>query len=196
MRRFIETICFERGTYPLLNLHQERVEKAFAAHFPGLPPHKLQQILPALDFTEKYKVRVVYDAEQADIEYSEYLPRTITRIKLIRNNEVDYTHKYEDRSALQTLFSQKDDTDEILIIKNGYVTDTFFANPAFRKGDTWCVPDTCLLDGVRRRSLLLSGKVQAVPISEDDVHSYDEISLINALNDLGEIRIPTHQIMK
>lgn len=187
---FIESICFEKGKYGLLDLHQKRVDLAFARHFPGHRPHDLSRILPQLDFEEKYKVRVVYSAEQVDLEYAEYFPRIIKHIKLIDDDKISYTHKYEDRSQLTRLFNKKDSADEILIIKKGMVTDSYYANVVFRKGTNWFTPSTYLLNGVRRQHLLKEGLIQEREIRKSDLLSFEEVSLINALNDLGEIRVP------
>lgn len=187
MSRFIETICFENGQYPLLSLHQQRVNKAFACHFPGEKPHVLSEVLPQLDFSGKYKVRMEYDHKSMDIEWSGHHKREIRSIKLIPHDSIDYAHKYADRSELKALYDQRGEADEVLIIKQGCVTDAFYYNPVFRDGERWYCPDTYLLNGVRRQLLIMSGKVEIMKIAESDIFHFNKISLVNALNDLGDI---------
>ena len=187
MCRFIETICFENGQYPLLDLHQERVNKAFAYHFPGEKPHLLSEVLPQLDFKGKYKVRMEYDQESMDIEWSEYQKRTIRSIKLIPHDSIDYSHKYADRAELKALYDQRGEADEILIIKKGCVTDAFYYHPVFWDGKSWYCPDTYLLNGVMRQHLLREGKIRQLPINEKDIPSFRKICLINAMNGLGDV---------
>lgn len=194
MCRFIETICFEKGKYPLLELHQERLNRAFYAHFPGVPPHDLAQILPRLTFTEKHKVRVVYDVSEANVQYTKHAPRPVNHIKIVEENAIDYAHKYEDRSELQSLFDQREDADEIIIIKNGLVTDSFYANPVFYDGTNWYAPQTCLLNGVRRQHLINSGKVEVINIKKNDIPDFEKVSLVNALVDLDEISVSVNAI--
>lgn len=196
MPRFIETICFEEGRYPLLDLHQQRVDKAFLNHFPGVEPHDLKKTLPWPDYHERYKVRIVYNVDQVDIEFSLHQPRLLEKVKLIKNDHIDYAHKYEERSELQTLFDQRGEADEILIIKKGMVTDSFYANPVFWDGGGWYTPSTYLLNGVRRQHLLHTGKVLERSISEQDLFSFEKVSLVNALVDLGESEIAINHIEK
>lgn len=194
MCRFIETICLNDGDYPLLELHQQRVNRAFAAHFPGIEPHNLTRILPRDKFPSKYKVRVVYDAARASIEFTPYVSRTVNAIQMVREDAIDYAHKYEDRSELQRLFELREGADEILIIKNGLVTDCFYANPAFWDGSNWYAPTSCLLHGVRRIHLINTGKVELIRITERDISSFEKISLVNALLDLDECSLPIRAI--
>lgn len=194
MCRFIESICFEKGNYPLLALHQKRLNLAFATHFPGQAPHGLSKILPDLDFEEKYKVRLVYNATQTSIEFSPYEKRQVHQIKLIENDEIEYAHKYEDRTELQAMFDQKAAADEIIIVKNGMVTDSFYANPVFWDGQSWFTPRTYLLNGIRRQHLLNTGKITETTISKKDLISFEKVSLVNALVNLGELVVPVSSI--
>lgn len=194
--RLIETICFENGTYPLLNWHQKRVNQAFSILFPSYVPHQLDQIIPKMHVKETYKVRVLYDAEQADITYALYPVRTLNSIKLIEDNTVTYTHKYENRAALETLFAQRGQADEILIIKKGNITDSFYANVAFWDGSKWYTPDTFLLNGVRRQSLLATHDLQECHLTEKDLDSFEKISLINAMIGLNTHSLPTSAIIR
>lgn len=194
MPRFIETLCFENGHYPLLDLHQQRLEHAFEAYFPGATPHDLSRVLPKLEFQDRHKVRLVYDAEMTDVEFSAYHRRPLQSIRLVTDDSIDYAHKYENRASLEKLFAQRGTADEILIIKNGLVTDSFYANPAFWDGQSWVVPKSCLLNGVRRQHLLRSGRVREVKIGVRDIPSFQKICLINALMDLGESEAPIRAI--
>lgn len=194
MHHFIETICFENGKYHLLDLHQQRLYRAFLCHFPGVKPHELKSVLPALDFSERYKVRVVYNADQIDVEFSRYIPRIIREIRIMENDTIDYAHKYEERSELQTLFGQRGTADEILIVKDGWITDSFYANPAFWDGENWYTPKTFLLRGVRRQHLLDQGLIKEKHIRPEDIYRYKKVSLVNALNHLGECILNTKHI--
>ena len=186
MCRFIETICFENGEYPLLDLHQERVNRAFVSHFPGKPPHDLTQVLPWPEATGRQKVRMVYDVDILEISVTAHVTRNVRKILLLEGRTVEYAHKYEDRGELQQLFDQRGEADEILILKDGWVTDSFYANPAFWDGHSWYVPKTCLLDGVRRQHLLREGNVKMADISAQDLSDFQKVALVNALVDLGE----------
>lgn len=193
--QFIETICFENSQYPLLQWHQKRMDRTFQKYFPGFSPHSLSNILPPLDFSEKYKVRVVYDAEQTNIEFAEYQLRKLEKIATVEDNSVSYPYKYLDRQALEKLFALRGDADEILIVKKGYITDSFFANVAFWDGSHWYTPDTFLLNGVRRQSLIASGHLLERSISINDLNAFQKISLINAMVELGTHELPVSSII-
>lgn len=196
MCRFIETICYEEGHYPLLPYHQLRLNKAFLNHFPQSKPHMLEDLLPRPDLKGRHKVRVVYDAIETNIEVSEYHVRPLHAIKLVRDNTIDYAHKYEDRTDLERLYNQRGQADEILIIKKGLVTDSFYATPAFWDGGQWYVASSCLLNGVRRQYLIAEGKVRERNITEQDLPSFEKVSLVNAMLDLGKAEITTKQVIK
>lgn len=192
--RFIESICFEKGQYSLLDYHQQRVNRAFAAHYPGIKPHDLQKVLPRLDFEEKYKVRLVYGPDLVDVEFALYVPRVIQQIQLIHQDQIDYSHKYEDRSELENLFAQRGAADEILIVKQGRITDSFYANPVFWDGKEWLMPESFLLPGVRRQQLIATDKVRIQQITLGDLNAFEKISLVNALNDLGEVEVKMENV--
>ena len=194
MSRFIETICFENGTYPLLAWHQQRVDSTFKKHFPGMPPHQLTDALPALSFEERYKVRVVYDAELTEVEFSQYTLRPLKRIQLVHDDSISYTYKYENRKALTKLFEQRGSADEILIVKKGALTDSYFANVVFWDGEAWWTPKPYLLNGVRRQQLISMGRIKEVEMTIDDLRSYEKVSLVNAMVDLGESELPVSEV--
>lgn len=67
------------------------------------------------------------------------------------------------------LAAQKGDCDEIIIIKNGLVTDTSFTNIAIYKHGMWLTPKHPLLLGTKRAALLEKGIIQEADITVDDL---------------------------
>jgi 4-amino-4-deoxychorismate lyase len=78
----------------------------------------------------------------------------IESLKLVEDNTISYRHKYSDRSHLLELMNMRGDCDDILIVKDGYITDTSFSNIVFFDGDKWVTPARPLLRGTMRESLL------------------------------------------
>lgn len=183
--KFLESISYEQGHYPLLEYHQRRVESVFGHFYPDTPVPLLADVLPEISFAMQHKVRVIYDNESADVEFAGYQVREVKSIKMIRNDEIDYAFKTENRQSLQALFDQRGDADEILIIKNGFVTDSFYANTAFWDGENWYTPTSYLLNGTRRQYLLETGQLHERKIRAEDISSFQSICLINAMMDLG-----------
>ena len=99
-------------------------------------------------------------------------------------DDIEYSLKYSDRSLINTLFAQRGACDEIIIIKNGKVTDCSIGNLIFRQEKKWYTPDTPLLLGTQREKLLQEGKIQERTIFQEDIVNFDEIKIINAMNTL------------
>ncbi len=190
MFQFIETMCHEGGGYPLILYHQERVNATIQEHYPQYQPLQLMSILPFMKVKERIKVRLLYDEEKFVIETSEYSRPSVTSIKLVFDDAIDYSYKYFDRSGLEVLYQKKGTCDDILIVRNGFITDSFYANTVFRKEGKWYTPETCLLEGARRSYLLSTGRIEKIGIRFEDLREYEKLGLINALNDLGDIEIP------
>ena len=131
------------------------------------------------------------------MEFHPHSPLQVNTLQLIRSGPLDYAYKYEDRRALQALYEQRGDCDDILIIVEGKLTDSFYANVALWDGSQWYTPDSPLLPGTMRASLLEKGLLIARTIREKDLWDFLNIRLINALNPLEEGRdIPVSAIRK
>jgi len=190
MSRFIESICFQNGQYQNVSYHQHRVDKTFQHFFPNETPLNLKEILPELEFSSKYKVRVVYDSETVNIEYSQYFIRSINSLKLIYDDKIEYGFKFENRKTLEHHFNKRGNADDILIIKNRKVTDSYYANPVFWNGKNWILPDTFLLEGTKRKYLLSELALEIQKITIDNLHTFSKISLVNSMMDIGDCEIP------
>jgi 4-amino-4-deoxychorismate lyase len=134
--------------------------------------------------TGLFRCRVLYSSQIEKIEFLPHRYRKIESLKLIENNAIDYHLKYTDRSTLQYLFERKEECDDILIIKNGCITDSFAANTVFYDGETWWTPDTPLLEGTQRERLLKQGKIRLGRITPASLSKYIKVGLINAMQDL------------
>lgn len=129
---------------------------------------------------------MIYGQELLQVEFLHYTPRPIRSLKLVADDAIDYAWKFEDRSALEHLFAQKGDCDDILIVKNGFLTDSSYSNLAFYDGEAWYTPETPLLEGVQREQLLREGCLIPASIRVEDLHCFSQIALINAMLELGD----------
>jgi 4-amino-4-deoxychorismate lyase len=127
-----------------------------------------------------YKVRVLYSEEIKRTEFAPYTPKEIKSIKLIEDMEISYAYKYAERNKLISL-SGSSDSDDIIITKNGFLTDASFANLVFYDGAGWHTPETYLLNGVMRQKLLNDGIIKSRAIHKKDIPSYSHFKLINAM---------------
>jgi len=133
-----------------------------------------------------YKCRMVYAKEIEVIQFQPYTARIVKTLQLVENNIVDYSYKYENRQALARLMERKGTADDILIVKNGCITDTSYANIAFFDGRQWFTPDTYLLNGTQRQCLLAEGILQEVRIIPADLSKYILAKPINAMLDFEQ----------
>ena len=197
MSRYIETIQLRNGELMNLEFHQERFERTRSNAF-GLKKHPLlTEVLRIPHGLERgiFKCRVLYEKKIELVEYEAYQSRWIRSLKLVYSADIEYGYKEEDRGELERLFQQREDCDDILIIKKGCISDSFYANVVLWDGKKWVTPDTPLLPGTMRASLLKRGKISESRISAGDLAAYQKLRLINAMNDLEDaVDIPINSI--
>jgi len=198
MSRFIETIQLLNGELLNLQFHQQRFERTRLDAL-GLKSHPQLGVVirvPRGLENGQFKCRVSYQKEIELIEFEPHLAREVHSLKMVYSDTIDYGFKYRDRGELEKLFHQRDDCDDILVVKNGCVSDSFYANVVFWDGLAWVTPDTPLLPGTMRASLLAKGLIRESRITPENLHSYQKLKLINAMNDLSHaIEIPIESIL-
>ena len=181
---------------PLLQYHEKRLNDTRSVFFPNSSPIALTKYLwiPKHFSSGTFKIRCIYGTEIEMLEFHSYVVRDIKTLKVVHDDKVNYAHKYLKRRKLDELFLKKNNADEIIISKNGLITDAYYYNIALRKEDVWFTPSSPLLNGVRKSYLIDSGVLNEREIKLGDLEFYDELSLINALTDLGEITIPISNV--
>jgi 4-amino-4-deoxychorismate lyase len=178
-----ETICVQNRRLLNLSYHENRLNKTRKEFYGFGDIWKLSELITIPDFVteQPHKCRLAYAEHVGNIKWEPYHPRTISKIQKVYDDTVDYAYKYNDRSNLNFLYEQRKDADEILIIKNGMVTDTNFCNVAFQQNGKWYTPITPLLPGTQRAFLLDSGIIEETAISENDIQNFSHIRLFNAM---------------
>ena len=189
MCQFIETMCVEQGKIINLDYHLERIKNT-RKHFwnteKTVPTDQLSALAASQDC--KAKLRFTYDKENIyDLSCTPYNTRKIERLKLLESNDIEYSYKSVDRTALNLLKVQTEPTDEIIIVKQNHLTDTSYTNIALFDGSQWITPSTPLLKGTRRAQLLDAGRLIECEVLATDLKSFQSISLINAMMDLEEL---------
>lgn len=194
MYRFIETICIENGVAQNLFRHELRLNATRRDFFGNLTDlHLKEYISPPQTGTERIRCRVTYAQDILSIEYVPYQARPVHTLKIIEDETTDYRYKYADRSALDALFARRGTADDILIVRNGFLTDTAIANIALWDGFHWYTPAQPLLKGTRRAALLDAGILTEQDIPALKIREYQKIRLFNAMLPFGEIELPcTH----
>lgn len=184
MCRLIETICVKDGEILHLSDHQNRMDRSRFHLFGSQKSLNLTShlIVPPEYETGWIKCRVVYQHKIEEISWQTYQVRPITSIALIYDNHLDYSWKYEDRSVFEE-YIREAQTDDIFIVRNGFLTDSSYANIMLKSGREWITPSTPLLPGTQRKRLIDSGKIKVAPVEVTDLAKFQGIKYINAMMD-------------
>ena len=191
MYPLVESLKLKDGIVQNLEYHQNRMNRSMGELFPHAPKINLKKVIsiPENCTSGVFKVRVLYGSGIEKIEIEPYVFRIIQSLKVVHHESVDYHLKYTDRQILQELFTQRENSDDIIIIKDGFVTDSFAANLLFFDGEKWYTPTTPLLMGTKRQLLIDQGIISEKEIRKEDIRSYQKVGLINALIDFEEMPV-------
>ncbi|HKJ78214.1 MAG TPA: aminotransferase class IV family protein [Prolixibacteraceae bacterium] len=197
MCQLVETIKCKNGKICNIAYHNTRFNNSRRELF------GIHEIIDLSDFifipehanSGTFKCRVLYKKEIGSIEFTAYQPRNISSLKIVFDPEIHYPFKYTDRNQLELLYEKRGECDDIVIVKNGFITDSYMANLIFWDGKKWYTPATPLLQGIQRAKLLKEGKIFQCPVKLEDLSAFKKVGLINAFQDLEEMpEIPTSQI--
>jgi 4-amino-4-deoxychorismate lyase len=197
MSLLIETIKCKNGELVNLRFHQARLNLSRKALFRSKQEISL---LKAVQVPEQiqhglYRCRVLYGEVIEKIEFIPHTIRPVRSLKLVMDNHIDYRYKLTDRKHIEQLFEQRANCDDVLIVKNGFITDSSIANTVFWDGSRWWTSDTPLLPGTQRARLIVEKKIFVCNITPSDLHKYQKAGLINAMQDLEEMpEIPVGNI--
>lgn len=195
--QFIETIRVEDGVFVRPELHLQRMQQTVGEVFGGTLPVELrEELIPDDRRTGIVKCRILYGRSLTEMTFVPYVPRQIRSLQLVVGDDtIDYHLKYADRSALTHLLERRNGCDEILIVRNGAITDTSYSNVAFFDGQKYVTPDTYLLNGTRRQYLLGEGLLMQRRITPSELCRFERVVLINAMLGLeDDLSVPIGQI--
>jgi 4-amino-4-deoxychorismate lyase len=175
----LETIKIEDGNIKNISYHQNRFDKSRRELFNST--HKID-LLSLIKTPPKalFRCRILYDESVKSIEYIPYKERKIEKLKIVPSN-IEYNYKYANRDELNSLLEGWGEYDEIIIEKNGYLTDTTISNIAFYTNGKWFTPTTPLLKGTMRAKLLDDGFLHKKEIKKEDLKNYSQMALMNSM---------------
>lgn len=180
--KYFETIKCDDFEIYNLEFHEKRVAKTIAMNL------NLQDyIYPS---SSKFlRCKVIYDESGVlSVDYFPYKKVEKKSFKLVFDDKINYSKKALDRSCIDNLFFKKDECDEIIIIKNGLITDTSIANIAIFDGSNWLTPKKPLLEGTTRGRLLSNGDLIEKDITVNMLKSCEKLALMNAMIDFDEVK--------
>lgn len=192
MSQLVESIMLKDGWFHNLLSHEERMNNARKAVFNCNDELELEDVLDESlaeykkgkkesELKGKIKCRILYQENIESIEFEPYKPRTIKSLKVITDDTISYKYKTANRTCLNELFEQRGSCDDIIIVKNGFVTDSSAANILFFDGKRWVTPSTPLLKGTQRQLLLNLETITSKLIRPEDIQSFQKVRLVNAM---------------
>lgn len=180
--KYFETI--KCNDYEVFNLafHEKRISNTIGMNF-----NLNEYIYPPSN--KLLRCKLIYDeSDILDVQYYEYKKRTIKKFKLIKDDCIEYSKKYLNRESLDNLFEKKENEDEIIIVKDGLITDTSIANIAIFDGDNWLTPKKPLLFGTTRARLIKNGDIIEKDIDVNMLKNAQKLALMNAMIDFDIIK--------
>jgi len=179
--QFFETIKCDDYEVFNLNYHKERISNTI-----GLNINLGEYIYPPN--AKLLKCKVIYDDSGIlEITFDEYIKKDIGIFKLVYDDNITYNCKSTNRESIEKLLEEKENADEIIIIKDGLVTDTSIANIAILYQNEWLTPKTPLLSGTKSQRLLKDGIIKSKDISIDMLMNATKIATLNAMVDFNII---------
>jgi 4-amino-4-deoxychorismate lyase len=197
MCRLFETIKISDGVAENLSFHNTRLNASRKELFGCADTIDLREIITVPDRhgAGRHKCRVVYSTGIHEVIFEPYPGRSITSLKIVYCDDIEYPYKNCDREKLNALFRLRNGCDEILIVKNHLVTDTSISNIAFFDGSCWVTPRSVLLRGTKREQLITRGIIAESEITVTDIAGFKKACLINAMLDLGETIVEIENIV-
>jgi len=171
-----ETIKIENGQIFNLDWHNRRFNKTQKELFSINLDINLKEFISPPK-TGLHRCKIIYNSDIQSVEYFPYKAKTFQNFQIVKS-QLNYKYKYTNRLEFQELVAQYG---EIIIEKNGFLTDTSIANIAFFDGQTWFTPQTPLLEGTTRARLLDEGFLKLKNIKKENIKNYSHFALMNAM---------------
>ena len=185
--QLLETIYLKDGQFQHLEYHNARIANSQKDLFGRISTINIDKnIKISTEYkTGKYRCRLIYNIDIQEVSFIPYTEKSIKKLKLIDIGDWNYQYKYADRSFMSNLLNDNPEVDEVIMTKNGFITDCTIANLAFYDGKNWFTPSTPLLKGTKRSQLLDKGLITEREIRVTDIYQYEGVCLINCFRNLG-----------
>ena len=177
---YLETIKIEDGEIYNIEYHNQRFNRTRENLF-GLSKHiNLEEAIVSPPQEGLYRCRILYREKIIYVEYIPYIDKNPKSFKIVSSN-IEYRYKSTYRDELNDLLKSSHLYDEIIIEKDGLLTDTTIANIAFYDGDSWITPEKPLLEGTMRAKLLDKKILIPKIIKSDNLRYFSHFALMNAM---------------
>jgi 4-amino-4-deoxychorismate lyase len=193
----LESIRIVNGKPIRLSYHQQRMNDSIlqlSGRQNTIDIKRELEIFP-LPSSGIWKCRIVYTPGKIiNIGCTPYVFNPIRKLYVIKAENLQYAHKFADRTELNKL-SHPDPSTDILMVRQGKVTDTLYANVVCWDGTRWLTPAQPLLRGTMRQALLDQGIIHQADINIGELGLFKCLRRINALMEFNDPPLPTARII-
>lgn len=185
----IESIKLVDGKLLNLSYHKDRIKKSRKSILGLSDILDLSKTIELAKYCNKgvYKSRILYGQLIDEISFEPYYTKLINSLQIVHDNDIIYDFKYQDRSEINNLYQQKSNADDILIVRNGYLTDTSYCNIALYDGKHWFTPTFPLLKGTKRQELIDKKIIFEKDLKLESLIKHQKITLFNSMIDPFQI---------
>ncbi len=182
---------FKKGLFKCRIIYSDKIENIEITPYVKKNIKRLKIVRSNIDYSFKYENRNNID---------DIIHNTINNFLLEKES-----FKNKNRSNPENVNNLKDVNKnelanklaiDILIVKNGLITDTSYSNIILYDGKEWFAPKSFILNGVKRQFLLNTGKIKEIKIALEDLKNFEKISLINAMLEPQDIEIGIENIFE
>jgi len=173
-----ETIKVENGELLNIIYHQKRVDNTRKNLFGFHDKFDLEKLIKDIPKAGLYRLRVDYRKCIESMSYKRYKQRNINSFKIV-HSKLSYKYKYANRDEINKLLEKN--YDDIIIIKDGLITDTSIANIAISLNGIWFTPKKPLLYGTMREQLLGNNFLKCANLSLKELEKADNFAIMNSL---------------
>ena len=186
MSLFFETIRVQDGHIFHLDFHQKRLDTTISRIFGQKSDINLMEHIKPPSDKKLYRCKVIYDTKVRKVDFYPYQPKTFKEITLV-DATISYRYKSTDRSAFDHL-KEGIQSDDILIVKEGLLTDTSIANIALYDGLSWYTPQKPLLEGTYRAFMLKEKGLKIKNLGKKELQSCVKFAIMNAMIGFCELK--------
>ncbi|MEI6347572.1 MAG: aminotransferase class IV [Bacteroidota bacterium] len=184
MYPLFETIAIEKFQPQNIELHQQRMDISYLSLFKNTNPFNLSELIKYENIPSEglFKWKILYGCSNYKTIVDRYEPRQINKVKFVHvDSNFDYTFKYSNRVQIDELRDINSEYDEIIMVKNGYLTDSSIANLVLKQKDKLYTPNTPLLEGTQRKYLIMKDRIIEKQILYKDLGDFEGVFFINSM---------------
>jgi 4-amino-4-deoxychorismate lyase len=187
MSLLFETVKILNNKMLNIDYHNSRVNRSRKELLNARDLWDLRSIaIPQLDIKHIHRCKIIYRKQIISVKFYPYFINPLHSLKLVDCPDLDYNYKYFDRSSLEIVTLSNKETDDIIIVQHGLITDCSYANIIFFDGEKWITPATPLLKGTKRQQYIDNNIIFEQEIKISDLKHFTKARVINAMIDLEE----------